>query len=78
MKTLREEALTQCILRKLSEDQRTCGQTIDVVLVNSDIFLVGWCDTEEEKTAAEFVVEGTYGVHSVINNIRVRRIAQSI
>ena len=78
MKTLREEALTQSILRKLGEDMRTCGQTIDVLVVNGDIFLVGWCDSEEEKIAARFVVEGTYGVHTVINNIRVRHIAQSI
>lgn len=78
MQTFIEEAIAQSIRQKLSEDQRTCGQTIDVIVTNGDIFLVGWCDNEEEKLAAEFIVEGTYGVHSVIDNIRVRRIRQSI
>lgn len=78
MQTFVEEAIAQSIRRKLSEDQRTCGQTIDVIVANGDIFLVGWCDNEEEKRVAKFIVEGTYGVHSVIDNIRVRRIVQSI
>lgn len=78
MQTFIEEAIAQSIRRKLGEDQRTCGQTIDVIVNNGDIFLVGWCDNEEEKLAAEFIVEGTYGVRSVVDNIRVRHFAQSV
>ena len=59
MKTLREEAIAQMVLNKLREDQRTCGQTIDVTVVEGDIFLVGYCDTEEQRKAAEMLARGT-------------------
>jgi len=78
MKTLREEAIAQMVLNRLREDQRTCGQTIDVTVVDGDIFLVGYCDTEEQRLAAEMLARGAYGGKSVVDRIRVRRIVQSI
>lgn len=77
-RTVKEEALIQLILSRLNQNRLTSGQTIDVVVVDGEVNLVGWCDTEEEKLAAEQIVRGTYGVRTVTVSIRVRRIAQSI
>ena len=78
MKTLREEAITQMIQAKLNENRNTNGQTIDVTVTESDVFLIGWCDSEEQKIAAERIARGTYGVRTVVDRVRVRRITQSI
>lgn len=78
MTTLREEVIAQIILARLSEDKRTSGQTIYVNVENSDIYLIGTCDTEEQKRTAKLIAEGMCGIRSVIDNIKVRRIAQAI
>lgn len=78
MRTLKEEAVTQLILARLNEDRRTSGQTIDVVVVEGDIFLLGWCDTDDQRRTAEMIVRGLSGVRTVIDNVRVRRLAPSI
>lgn len=78
MKTVRDEAIAQLILARLSEDQRTFGQTIDVAVSDGDIALIGWCDRDEQKAAAAVIARGLCGVRSVVDNVRVRRIAQSI
>ncbi len=78
MKTLREEAITQMIQAKLNENKNTSGQTIDVSVTESEVFLVGWCDYEEQKAVAEQIVRGTYGVRAVVDRVRVRRFRQSI
>lgn len=78
MKTLRDEAITQLILTRLSQDQRTYGQTIDVSVADGEIALIGWCDSEDQKIAASMIAQGTYGVRSVVDNVRVRQLAQSI
>lgn len=78
MMNIREEALLQIITSKLGENCITCGQTIEVVVVGNEITLVGWCDSEEQRTTAEMVVLGTCGVRGVVDKIQVRRLAQSI
>ena len=78
MNTLREEAIAQLVLSRLSQDRRTFGQTIDVSVVDSDIFLVGWCDSEDQKAAARMIALGTYGIRGVIDNVRVRGLVHSI
>lgn len=77
-KTLRDEAVTQLILSRLNSDLRTGGQTIDVYVANGDIFLIGVCDSEEQRATAEMIARGTCGAHMVVDNIRVRRLRQSI
>lgn len=78
MYTVREEALIQIITEKLNNNCITCGQTIEVIVTGNDITLVGWCDSEEQRKAAELIVLGTCGIRGVIDNIRVRRLAQLI
>ena len=78
MTNLKESALCQLIMSRLNENTVTSGQTIDVVVTDGDIYLLGWCDTMEQKLRAELIVRGTYGAKSVIDRIRVRAIAHGI
>lgn len=78
MKTLREQAIAQMVIAKLSENRRTSGQTIDVAVNEGDVMLLGWCDSEDQRLIAAEITAGTYGVRSVIDKVRVRCIAPSI
>lgn len=78
MQTLREQAIAELVKARLGGDQDTCGQTIDVSVADGDLFLVGWCDSEDQKVSAVRIAKGACGVRSVIDNIRVRRVSQSI
>lgn len=78
MKTLREQAIAQLVIAKLSENRKTGGQTIDVSVVENDVVLVGWCDSEDQRVVAEQIAEGTCGVRSVVDKVRVRCISPSI
>ena len=78
MATLREEVMAQMVLSRLSEDTRTCGQTIDVSVVDEEILLIGSCDSDDQKAVAEMLALGTYGVRKVTDMLRVRRLKQSI
>lgn len=78
MKTLREEAIYQLLMNKLNQNSITNGETIDVTVVDGDVFLIGWCDREEQKIAAMQIARGTYGVRAVVDNVRVRRLVASI
>lgn len=77
MQTLRDQAITQIVRTRLGEDQDTCGQTIDVSVADGDLFLVGWCDSDNQKVSAVRIAEGAYGVRTVIDEIRVRRTIES-
>lgn len=74
MKSVRDEAIIQLIRSRLDQDKLTGGETIYVTLENGDVILIGWCDHEEQKIAAERIVLGTYGVTNVISRIRVRKL----
>lgn len=78
MQTLREQVIAELVKARLGKDQDTCGQTIDVSVADGDLFLVGWCDSEDQKISAVRIAKGACGVRTVIDNIRVRRIRQSI
>ena len=78
MKTLKEQVIAQMVIAKLNENRRTSGQTIDVAVNEGDVMLIGWCDHEDQRLVAAEIAAGTYGVRSVVDNIRVRRIAPSI
>ena len=72
MHKLRDKAITDIVRSRLSEDQDTSGQTIDVTVTEGDLFLVGWCDSADQKISAVRIAKGAHGVRTVINNIRVR------
>jgi osmotically-inducible protein OsmY len=74
MSTVRDEAIIQLVRSRLDQDKLTGGETIYVTLENGDVILIGWCDREEQKIAAERIVKGTYGVTNVISRIRVRKL----
>jgi len=78
METLRDQVITATVLTRLGEDQETCGQTIDVSVADGDLFLIGWCDNDRQRISAVRIAKGAYGVRTVIDNIRVRRISQSV
>lgn len=75
MQTLRDHAITQIVRSRLGEDQDTSGQTIDVSVADGDLFLIGLCDSEGQRISAVRIAKGAYGVRTVIDNIRVRRIS---
>lgn len=79
MKTLKELAMIQLLQARLSSDSRTCGQTIDVLVEDGEVFLVGMCDNAEAKETARMIVKGAYGIHSVVDqlDVRVKRTAVS-
>jgi len=72
MKTLKELAMVQLLQARLSSDSRTCGQTIDVLVEDGEVFLVGMCDNAETKETARMIVNGTYGVRNVVDQLDVR------
>lgn len=78
MNTLRDYVLAQLILARLSEDKHTCGQAIEVSVVDNTVFLVGLCDSEEQKNTAAILAAGFGGIRIVVNRLRVRTIVQSI
>lgn len=78
MMTFKEEAIVQLIMSRLGADMRTCGQTIDVIVTDGEITLIGTCDSNDQKATARMIVLGTCGVKQVIDNVRVRPFAQSI
>ena len=72
MKTLKELAMVQLLQSRLCSDLRTCAQTIDVVVENGQIFLVGTCDSVETKETVQLIVEGTCGVSIIVDQLDVR------
>lgn len=78
MNTLRDLVLAQLILARLSEDKHTCGQAIEVSVVDSTVFLTGLCDSDEQRITAGIIAAGFGGIRIVVNRLRVRTIVQSI
>lgn len=78
MKDIREEAIIQLVQARLNQNKLTGGETIYVTLEEDSIVLIGSCDREEQKIAAETIVSGTCGVTKYISRIKVRKIKQSI
>jgi osmotically-inducible protein OsmY len=78
MKDIREEAIIQLVQSRLNQNRLTSGETIYVTLEEGSLVLVGSCDREEQKIAAETIVSGLYGITEFVSKIRVRKIKQSI
>ncbi len=78
MRTLREEAVAQLVITRLSQDLRTSGQTIDVWMEDGELFLVGSCDSQTQAAAARMIALGTCGVRNVKDRLVVRGFAHSI
>ncbi len=78
MRTLKDEAIAQLVVARLSQDLRTCGQTIDVLVQDEELLLVGSCDTQSQKAAAKMIALSTYGVQKVKDNLSVRQLRQAI
>ena len=68
-----DEALGQTIRARLQQDRRTAGVTVDVNCCDGCICLVGNVDSNEQKEAAVFLVEGLAGVRSITDQIIVRQ-----
>jgi osmotically-inducible protein OsmY len=47
-------------------------------VTDGEILLLGSCDSNDQKAAAEMIALGTYGVRKVTDMLEVRRIRQSI
>ena len=78
MRDIKQEAIVQMVVARLSEDMRTSSQAIDVSADGDVVSLLGWCDREDQKMAAESIVEGTQGVRAVVDRLRVRDPSASI
>jgi osmotically-inducible protein OsmY len=72
--TVRQEAITQIVRARLCSDVRTCGQTIDIIVNDDLVELVGVCDTDEQRAAARMIVLGTHGVRDVNDRLQLRRV----
>ena len=74
---VRELVMAGLIRTRLCEDRRTGGQPIDVLVANGDVYLLGQVDTEDQRIAAETIVQGLVGVRQIVDKVvvRVHRIA---
>lgn len=70
---LKEQVLAGIIRSRLTEDKRTSGQSIDVYVVDGDIYLLGSVDDETQRQTARTIVRGIVGVREVVDRITVRQ-----
>ena len=69
---IREQVIAGLIRTRLAQDRRTGGQPIDVLVSNGDVYLVGQVDSEDQRSAAEVIVEGCLGVRQIVDHVAVR------
>jgi osmotically-inducible protein OsmY len=69
---VREQVMAGIIRTRLTEDKRTGGQPIDVLVSNGDIYLLGKVDSDDQRVAAETIVKGMVGVRQIVDYIVVR------
>lgn len=69
---VRELMMAGLIRSRLSEDRRTGGQPIDILVANGDVYLLGRVDSDEQRKAAEAIVKGLVGVRQVVDEVIVR------
>jgi osmotically-inducible protein OsmY len=69
---VREQVIAGLIRTRLSEDRRTGGQPIDVLVTNDEVYLLGHVDSDDQRKAAEKIVEGLVGVHGIVDEVVVR------
>jgi osmotically-inducible protein OsmY len=68
-----DEAMGQLIRQRLMQDRRTAGVTIAITCADGCISLMGRVDTEEQKNATLFLINGMAGVRSVHDQIIVKQ-----
>lgn len=73
MSVVLNEMMSQMIRHRLQQDRRTAGATVDVMCRDGQICIAGHVDSEEQKQAAVFLVEGIAGVNDVLVEIVVRQ-----
>ncbi len=76
MQTLRDQAITVIVRSRLDGDRDTGGQTIDVTVADGDLFLIGYCDSVDQRVSAIRIAKGTHGVKTVTDQIRIRTTAE--
>lgn len=78
MSVVIDQALYQMVMARLQNDRRTAGLTLDVSSINGCVSLTGLVDTEEQKKAIIWLVEGMHGVRTIHDQVFVRPIKTSI
>ncbi len=68
-----DAALDQLVRERLQNDKRTAGLTLDVSCADGSICLTGRVDTEQQRDAVLFLVEGLTGVRSIEDKIIVKQ-----
>ena len=63
---LRDEAIADLVRCRLAEDDRISGLPIDVFVDNSDVYVRGVVDSEQQRKTLELIISGLAGVHDVI------------
>lgn len=75
---LREAVLANAIRGRLSNDKRIGDLPISPFVADSNVYLVGYVDTLEQRDIAEFIVRGTPGVRTVNSDeLEVRELTQA-
>jgi len=67
-----DAAIRQLIMERLQQDKRTAGAMVDVSCTDGCIRLIGQVDSEEQKKAALFIIEGLPGISNISDQIIVR------
>lgn len=74
--TMPDAALLSIIRDTLMRDERTAGQTIDVLVSEGLVVLFGRCDEEHQAQVAVTLAKGLVGVRDVLDRIERRPISQ--
>lgn len=64
-KLVREAAIVGAIRGRLIADKRVGDLPVSMVVVDSDVYLVGRVETLEQRDIVEFIARGTPGVRRV-------------
>ncbi|MCE5197907.1 MAG: BON domain-containing protein [Armatimonadota bacterium] len=71
--TIQDEALAGRVSNAMTQDRRIGGQAIAVRVAESEVFLKGIVDTQEERDLAVLIAQGVTGVRQVnADELRVR------
>jgi hyperosmotically inducible protein len=71
--SIQDEVLAGNIRTALSQDKRVGGQTIAIQVVDGEVFLEGWVDSQEQLDMAVMVTQGVSGVRFVNTDALVVR-----
>lgn len=70
--TVPDSAIESAVKERLANDGRLKSKGIEVKVNNGTVTLSGTVETITEKALADHLVESTYGVKAVVNNLLVR------